>query len=83
MGRPYFTERNGPVTPLGSNTPWKDVSKMGTYTLLSLVWSAVCVKTQDDTGIYNSCWYLRFMLVFTKHAGIYTSCWYRKYQHEV
>ena len=47
------------------------------------VWSAVCVKTQDDAGIYNSCWYLRFMLVFMIHAGIYTSCWYRKYQHEV
>ena len=50
--------------------------------ILSILWSAVCVKTQDDAGIYNSCWYLRFMLVFTKHAGIYTSCWYRKYQHE-
>ena len=47
------------------------------------VWSAVCVKTQNDAGIYNSCWYLRFMLVFTIHAGIYTSCWYRKYQYEV
>ena len=22
------------------------------------VWSVVCVKTQDDAGIYNSCWYL-------------------------
>ena len=30
-----------------------------------------CVKTQDDAGIYDSCWYLRFMLVFTIHAGIY------------
>ena len=47
------------------------------------VWSAICVKTQNDAGIYNSCWYLRFMLVFTIHAGIYTSCWYRKYQYEV
>ena len=49
----------------------------------TMLWSAVCVKTQNDAGIYNSCWYLRFMLVFTIHAGIYTSCWYRKYQHEV
>ena len=40
------------------------------------LWSAVCVKTQNDAGIYNSCWYLRFMLVFTIHAGIYTSYWY-------
>ena len=23
-------------------------------------WSAVCVKTQDDAGIYDSCWYLRY-----------------------
>ena len=27
-------------------------------------------------GIYDPCWYLRFMLVFTIHAGIYDSCWY-------
>ena len=27
------------------------------------LWSAVCVKTQDDAGIYDSCWYLHFMLV--------------------
>ena len=27
-------------------------------------------------GIYDSCWYLRFMLVFTIHAGIYNSCRY-------
>ena len=27
-------------------------------------------------GIYTSCWYLLFMLVFTLHAGIYYSCWY-------
>ena len=33
-------------------------------------------------GIYDSCWYLHFMLVFTTHAdvmtnaGIYDTCWY-------
>ena len=43
---------------------------------LTALWSAVCVKTQNDAGIYNSCWYLRFMLLFTIHAGIYDPCWY-------
>ena len=27
--------------------------------------TTVCVKTQDDAGIYDPCW------VFTVHAGIY------------
>ena len=27
-------------------------------------------------GIYDPCWYLRSMLVFTIHAGIYDPCWY-------
>ena len=43
------------------------------------LWSAVCVKTQDDAGIYDPCWYLRFMLAFTVHAGIYGSCWYLRF----
>ena len=73
----------GNITPTILSTtallsPWSRRSYTRSY-----VWSAVCVKTQNDAGIYTSCWYLRFMLVFTIHAGIYTSCWYRKYQHEV
>ena len=39
------------------------------YSACIILWSAVCVKTQDDSGIYDPCWYLRFMLVFTIHAG--------------
>ena len=27
-------------------------------------------------GIYDACWYLRCMLVFTMHVGIYDACWY-------
>ena len=27
-------------------------------------------------GIYDACWYLRWMLVFALHAGIYDACWY-------
>ena len=42
----------------------------------SKLWSAVCVKIQDDAGIYDPCWYLLSMLVLTVHAGIYGSCWY-------
>ena len=39
-----------------------------------------CVKTQDDAGIYDSCWYLRrMMLVFTIHAGIHDPCWYLRF----
>ena len=37
------------------------------------------VFTTHDAGIYDSCWYLRHMvLVFMVHAGIYVydSCWY-------
>ena len=30
-------------------------------------------------GIYDPCWYLRFMLVFTIHAGIYDPCWYLRF----
>ena len=37
----------------------------GIYDSCWYLWSAVCVKTQDDAGIYDSCWYLHFMLVFT------------------
>ena len=37
----------------------------GIYDPCWYLWSAVCVKTQDDAGIYDSCWYLHFMLVFT------------------
>ena len=37
----------------------------GIYDSYWYLWSAVCVKTQDDAGIYDSCWYLHFMLVFT------------------
>ena len=36
-------------------------------------------KKKKDPGIYCSCWYLRFMLVFTIHAGIYDSCWYLRF----
>ena len=45
-----------------------------------IVWSAI--KTQDDAGIYDSCWYLRRMLVFTLHAGIVNTSMKCKYQHE-
>ena len=34
------------------------------------------VFTTHGAGIYDSCWYIHFMLVFTIHAGIYDSCWY-------
>ena len=35
------------------------------------------VFTTHDAGIYDSCWYLRrMMLVFIIHVGIYDSCWY-------
>ena len=40
------------------------------------------VFTTHDAGIYDSCWYLRSMLMFTTHAGItlhadiYCACWY-------
>ena len=36
------------------------------------------VFTTHDAGIYDSCWYLRrMMLVFMIHAGIYDAwCWY-------
>ena len=30
----------------------------------------------DDAGIYERCWYLCMMLVFTSDAGIYARCWY-------
>ena len=32
-------------------------------------------------GIYDACWYLRCMLVFTMHAGIYDACWYLATMH--
>ena len=53
--------------------------------------TTVCVKTQDDAGIYDPCWVftvhagiygapfvskLKIVLVFTSHVGIYESCWY-------
>ena len=46
------------------------------------LWNAICVKTQDDAGIYDSCWYLRQMLVFTLHAGTINTSMKCKYQHE-
>ena len=30
-------------------------------------------------GIYDPCWYLRLMLVFTICAGIYDPCWYLRF----
>ena len=40
-----------------------------------MVWSAVCVKTQNYA-------YLRSMLVYTLHAGIVNTSMKCKYQHE-
>ena len=47
------------------------------------LWSTVCVKTQNDAGIYDSCWYLRRMLVFALNAAIVNSSMKCKYQHEL
>ena len=33
----------------------------------------------DQAGIYDPCWYLPSMLVFTVRAGIYDSCWYLRF----